>query len=147
MKTISVSIAEVELVAFRLARALLKYNEPIPDFSSRFPNVLESCLVTPFQEFGGKYLYAGLVRKASVLFYLLIKNHPFQNGNKRIAMMATLYLLHKNGKWLEADNQALYNFARWVAASDPSVKDATIQATEKFIGDHLVEAAEKLPDR
>jgi len=138
MRTIPVSIAEVELVAFELARALLKYDEPIPNFSSRFPNILESCLATPFQEFGDKYLYEGLVRKAAVLFYLMIKNHPFKNGNKRIAMMAMLYLLYKNEKWLDADNQVLYNFAKWVAASDPSVKDATIQATEKFLGDHLV---------
>ncbi len=138
MKTIPISIAEVELVAFELAKALLKYDEPIPDFSSRFPNILESCLTTPFQQFGGKYLYEGLVRKAAILFYLMIKNHPFKNGNKRIAMMAMLYLLYKNEKWLEVDNQVLYNFAKWVAASDPSVKDATTQAIEKFLGDHLV---------
>ena len=138
MRTIPISIAEVELVAFELARALLKYDEQIPNFSSRFPNILESCLATPFQEFGDKYLYEGLVRKAAVLFYLMIKNHPFKNGNKRIAMMAMLYLLYKNEKWVDADNQVLYNFAKWVAASDPSVKDATIQATEKFLGDHLV---------
>lgn len=139
MKTISVSIAEVELVAFQLANELLKYDEPIPDFGTRFPSILESCLVTPFQEFGGKSLYKGLVRKSSVLFYLMIKNHPFKNGNKRIAMMAMLYLLYKNNKWLSVDNQVLYNFAKWVAASDPSVKDATMQATEKFLGDHLAD--------
>lgn len=139
MKTISVSIAEVELVAFQLANELLKYDEPIPDFGTRFPAILESCLITPFQEFGGKSLYEGLVRKASVLFYLMIKNHPFKNGNKRIAMMAMLYLLYKNGKWLNVDNQVLYNFAKWVAASDPIVKDAATQAIEKFLGEHLAD--------
>ena len=139
MKTISVSIAEVELVAFQLANELLKYNEPIPDFGTRFPTILESCLVAPFQEFAGKSLYKGLVRKSAVLFYLMIKNHPFKNGNKRIAMMTMFYLLYKNNKWLSVDNQVLYNFAKWVAASDPSVKDATIQATEKFLSDHLAD--------
>lgn len=139
MKTIPISIAEVELISFELASELLKYNEPIPKFDSRFPSILESCLVTPFQKFGGKYLYEGLVLKTSVLFYLMIKNHPFKNGNKRTAMMSMLYLLYKNGKWLEVDNQVLYNFAKWVAASDSSVKDATVQATEKFVSDHLVD--------
>lgn len=139
MKTIFVSIAEVELVAFQLADGLLRYNEPIPDFGTRFPSILESCLATPFQEFGGKFLYEGLVLKASVLFYLMIKNHPFKNGNKRIAMMTMLYLLYKNSKWLNVDNQVLYNFAKWVAASDPIVKDATVQATEKFFGNHLAD--------
>lgn len=137
MKTIEISLAEVELVAFKLADALLKYNEPIPEFGTRFSNVLESCLKTPFQLFGGKYLYEGLVQKTAVLFYLMIKNHPFKNGNKRIAMMTMLYLLYKNKKWLEVDNQVLYNFAKWVASSDPSVKDATVQAVKKFLDDHL----------
>lgn len=137
MKTITISIIEVELVAYRLADKLMKFNEPIPDFGTRFPSILESCLATPFQKFGGKFLYEGLIRKTAVLFYLMIKNHPFKNGNKRIAMMSMLYLLHKNGKWIESDNQVLYNFAKWVASSDPSVKDATVSAVEKFIGDHL----------
>lgn len=137
MKTITISITEVELIAYRLADKLMKFDEPIPDFGTRFPSILESCLTTPFQKFEGKFLYEGLVKKASVLFYLMIKNHPFKNGNKRIAMMSMLYLLHKNGKWIESDNQVLYNFAKWVASSDPSVKDATVSAIEKFIGDHL----------
>ncbi len=139
MKTIPISIAEVELVAFELAHELLKYDEPIPEFGSRFPGILESCLTAPFQQFGGEYLYEGLILKTAVLFYLMIKNHPFKNGNKRIAMMAMFYLLHKNGKWLDVDNQVLYNFAKWIAASDPSVKNATTQAIEKFLGDHLVD--------
>ena len=67
----------------------------------------------------------------------MIKNHPFKNGNKRIAMMSMLYLLYKNDKWIEVDNQVLYNFAKWIAASDPSVKDATVLAIEKFLSDHL----------
>lgn len=137
MKTVIISITEVELIAYRLADKLLKFDEPIPDFGTRFPSILESCVAAPFQEFGGKFLYEGLVKKAAVLFYLMIKNHPFKNGNKRIAMMAMLYLLHKNGKWIESDNQVLYNFAKWVASSDPSVKDATVSAIEKFLGDHL----------
>lgn len=137
MKTTPISIAEVELVAFSLASELLKYNEPIPDFGTRFPSVLESCLAAPFQEFGGKFLYEGLIVKSSVLFYLMIKNHPFKNGNKRIAMMTLFYLLYKNKKWLNVDNQVLYNFAKWVAASDSLVKDAAIQAIEKFLGEHL----------
>lgn len=139
MKTITISITEVELIAYRLAEKLMKFDEPIPDFGTRFPSILESCLATPFQKFGGRFLYEGLVKKAAVLFYLMIKNHPFKNGNKRIAMMSMLYLFHKNEKWIESDNQVLYNFAKWVASSDPSVKDATVLAVEKFLGDHLID--------
>ena len=38
-----ISILEIEYIAYRLAKKLMSWNEPIPDFSSRFPNVLESC--------------------------------------------------------------------------------------------------------
>ena len=107
----SLSIKEVEYIAFRLARELISYDEPIPDFGCRFPNVLESCLLVPFQKFDKKLLYKGLYQKAAILFYLLIKNHPFQNGNKRIAMTTLFAFLYKNKRWLKADNRELYNFA------------------------------------
>ena len=132
-----VTIQEVEYIAHRLAQELMAWDEPIPDFSTRFPNILESCLSVPFQSFSGKSAYKGLVAKASILFYLMIKNHPFQNGNKRIAVTTLLFFLYKNKKWLRLDNQELYNFAVWVAQSPPRVKEATAQATQKFITVYL----------
>ena len=134
------TIAEVEYVAHRLARHLLAWDEPIPEFGTRFPSVLESCIAVPFQGFSRKHFYRGLTGKASILFYLLIKNHPFKNGNKRIAMTALLVLLGKNGKWLRVDAHELYQFAKWVAESNPKVKDATVAAIEKVLRTHLVDA-------
>jgi len=140
MKIKSITILEVEYITYILAKEMMKWNELIPDFSSRFPNILESCLIVPFQSFGGKLLYQGLIRKASVLFYLMIKNHPFKNGNKRIAMTTLFYFLYKNKKWIKVDNQELYNFAKWVAESNPKLKDETIAAIEKFIKTYMVSA-------
>jgi death-on-curing family protein len=137
MKTITVK--EVEYIAFRLAKQMLAFDEPIPDFSTRFPHALESCLATPFQSFARKSLYPTLISKAAILFYLLIKNHPFQNGNKRIAMTTLLVFLYRNGKWIEVDTQELYNFTVWVAQSPRTVKDETVKATEKFLKTHLVQ--------
>lgn len=133
------TIKEVEYLSFRLARETMSFNEPIPDFSTRFPNILESCLATPFQTFGGRSLYSTFLAKASILFYLLIKNHPFQNGNKRIAMTTLFTFLHKNVKWLKVDTQELYNFAVWVASSPPKLKDETVKAVEKFIRTYLTD--------
>ncbi|KKS16479.1 MAG: Death-on-curing protein [Parcubacteria group bacterium GW2011_GWB1_41_6] len=132
------TIAEIEYVAHDLARKLMAWDESIPDFCTRYPNILERCLVAPFQAFGGKTLYKGLVGKTSILFYLMIKNHPFQNGNKRVAVMTLLCFLHKNKKWLKVDEVELYNFARWVAESNPKVKEATVEAIEKFTKTYLV---------
>ncbi|MEE9531205.1 MAG: type II toxin-antitoxin system death-on-curing family toxin [Syntrophobacteria bacterium] len=135
-----VKVSDVQYLAFRLAREHLSFNEPIPNFSTRFPNILESCVLTPFQTFSGKPLYPSLVRKASVLFYLMIKNHPFQNGNKRIAITTLLVFLLFNGKWIRVDTQELFNFTVWVAQSPSRVKDQVVDAIQKFIGMHLVNA-------
>jgi death-on-curing protein len=137
-----ISLQEVEFVAFRLAREIMAFNEPIPDFTTRFPNALESCLAMPFQSFSGKSLYSGLISKAAILFYLMIKNHPFQNGNKRIAVAALLYFLHKNSKWIEVDSKDLYEFAMWVTKSNGRLKKETVLATEKFLFIHIVELKE-----
>jgi death-on-curing family protein len=132
------TISDVELIAFRLAKETMGFNEPIPDFSTRFPNKLESCLMAPFQTFSKKLLYKGLTGKAAMFFYLMVKNHPFQNGNKRIAMTALLTFLFLNKKWLKVNTQELYNFAMWVAQSPPSVKEETIISIEKFVKRYLI---------
>ena len=138
-----ITLLEVEYVAFRLAKETLSFNEPIPDFSTRLPSILESCLAAPFQTFGGRSLYPDLLAKASMLFSLMIKNHPFQNGNKRLAMTALFVFLHMNLKWLKVDTQELYNFTVWVASSNPKLKKETVMAIEKFLKTCIVELKEQ----
>ena len=134
----AINIKEVEFVAFRLAKDSPSFNEPIPEFETRFPKKLESCLQIPFQTFSKKLLYKGLVGKAAILFYLLIKNHPFQNGNKRIAITALLFFLEKNGKWIKISTKEFYNFAIWVASSPAELKTDTVEAIESFLKNHLI---------
>jgi len=138
----TISILDVQYLAFRLAQEHMSFNEPIPDFSTRFPNILESCLATPFQTFSGKSLYPNLISKASILFYLMIKNHPFQNGNKRIAMTTFFVFLYKNKKWLKIDSKELYDFAIWVTQSHRKLKDATVKGIEKFLKEYMVDLEE-----
>jgi len=135
----NLSVADVEYIAYDLAKKLVSFDEPIPDFVTRFPNVLERCLIQPFQSFGGRNLYRGLIKKTAILFYLMIKNHPFQNGNKRIAVSTALFFLADNHKWLKIGNQELYNFAKWVAESNANLKDATVDAVEKFISLYIID--------
>ena len=78
--------------------------------------MLEGCLANAFQTFGGKDLYKTLVDKAAIIFYTMIKDHPFMNGNKRIAVTSLLVFLALNGKWLKATNEALYEMAIDIAA-------------------------------
>lgn len=134
-----ISIIEIEYLAYKLAKEHMIYNEPIPDFSSRFPNVLESSVLIPFQKFGNRTMYKGLVEKAAILFYLMIKNHPFQNGNKRIAMTTLFVFLYKNKKWLKVDTKELYNFAVWVAESPPKLKKEVVDAIQHFFRTYLAD--------
>ena len=135
----SIKLAEVEKIAFYIAKKYMDYQEPIPDFFTRYPKILESCLLVPFQKFDKKPLYKGLAGKAAILFYLMIKNHPFQNGNKRIAITTLLVFLEKNNKWLQVDNVVFYNFAVWIASSPPDMKEETVSAIEKFVKKHIIE--------
>lgn len=131
--TQKITIADIEYVAYSLAKEIMEWDEPIPDFGTRFPGKLESCIHAPFQTFGRKNLYKGIVGKAAILFYLIIKNHPFQNGNKRIAVTTLLYFLHINNRWLRVNNKALYEFAKKVASSDPKLKDQIIAEINCFV--------------
>lgn len=133
-----ISIELIELVAHQLAIETMSWDESIPAFDSRFLNKLESCIITPFQKFNKLLLYKGLTGKAAILFYLLIKNHPFQNGNKRIAVTTLLIFLYLNNKWLSIDNTQLYKLALFVAESPAEAKDEMIVFLERIIKRHCV---------
>lgn len=111
----------------------MEWNEPIPDFETRFPEKLESCIETPFQTFDRKSLYKGLVGKSSILFYLMVKNHPFQNGNKRVAVTTLLFFLIQNGKWLSTSHEGIYKFACEVAESKPEERSNIMNLINSFI--------------
>lgn len=68
----------------------------------------------------------------------MIKNHPFQNGNKRIAVMTLLVALSSEDKWLDTSWQDLYEFAIIVADSKPKTKNITLSFIEFFIDKNTV---------
>jgi len=68
----------------------------------------------------------------------MIKNYPFQNGNKRIAVTVLFVFLYKNNKWLNIDNIELYNFTKRPAESPAMFKKETaaaglVQCNIKFL--------------
>lgn len=136
----NITIQDVEFIAFSLARELMSFDESIPDYCTRFPGVLESCLACPFQSFGGRPLYRGLIAKTSTLFYFMLKNHPFQNGNKRIAITTLLVFLAMNGKWLRVGLKEFYDLSTRIAASDAAARTESEREIRAFIKGHLVSA-------
>ena len=143
MKILPITIEVIKSIAHRLAISTMDWDEPIPEFNTRYPHVLESCIATPFQRFSKKYLFSGLSGKAAILFYLMVKNHPFQNGNKRIAVTTLLTFLYLNNKWLKIDNATLYNTALWTAESPAEAKEDVVNYLEKFIKKNLIDKDEK----
>lgn len=137
-----VTLAEAEYVAYSLVKEMMDYGEPMGDFSTRFPNKLESCLSQPFSTFDGAELYPLLLDKAAVLFYLVIKNHPFANGNKRMAVMLMFYFLFKNNKFLDIHPDTLYETALMVADSTKPMEHQ-LQVLKRVLKDHLVERQTK----
>ena len=78
------------------------------------------------QSFGGKECYPTIEEKAAVLLYLIVKNHSFIDGNKRIAAACFLYFLEKHnilktGKGATIiDNNTLFALTILVAESKPT---------------------------
>jgi len=98
-------------------------------FGRERDGTLSGALHAVFQTFGGKDLYPTLEGKAAHLLYFLVKNHPFVDGNKRIAAILFLWFLEKNatlylsgGTKRIADN-ALVAMTLLIAESRPQEKD------------------------
>ena len=81
-----------------------------------------------------------------MLFYLMIKNHPFQNGNKRVAVLTLLVLLSENGRWLKVDNMALYTFAKRIAESDSSKTKEVVKEIVDFMDTHITLSSDSSED-
>ena len=87
------AMREIERLRERFGGSVLFGNEKDDSFKSSIGQI--------YQTFGGEELYPSVEEKAAMLLYLVIKNHSFSDGNKRIA--ATLFLWFLNG------NHILYN--------------------------------------
>ena len=81
-----------------------------------------------YQGFGGQDCYPTIEEKAATLLYLIVKNHSFIDGNKRIAAACFLYFLNKNGilkthETFILDSNSLFTLTILVAESKPSEMD------------------------
>lgn len=91
-----------------------------------------------YQSFGGQEVYPSLQEKAANLLYLVVKNHSFLDGNKRIAATMFLYFLDCNkalfsqsGKVI--DDSTLVAVTIMIAESKPEEKDAMVALVMNFL--------------
>ena len=89
----------------------------------------KSALGAVYQTFGGKDLYPSVEEKAANLLYLVVKNHAFSDGNKRIAAALFVWFLDRNKILYRADgskrlaDNALVAITLLIAESRPKEKD------------------------
>jgi len=110
-KIYGITIDEFQLLLREAQKSHLAQNEPIPELLPANVEKVNSCLLAPFQTFFSVQLYKGFIAKAAILFYLLIKNHPLQNGNKRMAVLSLAYFYKKNRRKLDLTDDAFYQLA------------------------------------
>jgi len=87
---------------------------------------LEAAIARPAMTFGGEDLYVDLAAKAAALMHALSLNHPFLDGNKRIAAASAEFLVEQNGMHLLASDEELVDISLAVAAGRVQIEALTI---------------------
>lgn len=87
----------------------------------RDTGLLKSAVARPQASFDGVDLYPDLLLKAAALMASLAQNHPFVDGNKRVAITAASMFLLKNGRFLSTTNPEVVRFTFWVVEQKPSL--------------------------
>ena len=112
------------------------HNRIIKEFGGihgiRDERMLDSALANPLQTFAGLDLYPTCVDKAVQLCYGLIKNHPFLDGNKRIALHSMLILISINGLKIEIAHNELTDIIFKVADGSFNSSDLLQLLKEKI---------------
>jgi prophage maintenance system killer protein len=99
----------------------------------------QSSINTIYQTFDGKDLYPSIEEKAAMLLYLVVKNHSFSDGNKRIAAFIFLWFLEKNGILYKSngsrliENNTLVALTLMIAESRTEEKDIMVKVVVNLI--------------
>lgn len=108
-------------------------------FGNEKDQSFKSSINTIYQTFGGEELYPSIEEKAAMLLYLVIKNHSFSDGNKRIAAFLFLWFLEKNGILYKSDgskligNNTLVALTLMIAESRTEEKDVIVKVVINLI--------------
>ena len=116
----------------------LKFNEESSLFAVERDKGLKSIIGNIYQSFDGQDIYKSIEEKASNFLYLIVKNHVFADGNKRIAATLFIYflnyygILYKNDKQT-IDNNTLAALTLLIAESNPREKEVIIDLVMNFL--------------
>ncbi len=108
-------------------RELIARNEATPLFGNLRGPALEAVLGSIEQTMFGESLYRSREEKAANLLYLVIKDHPFSDGNKRIGSFLFMLYLQQEGMAHQLNPTALTALALLIAESAPANKDLMVR--------------------
>jgi len=110
-----------------------------PWFGNEKDDSFKSSIGQIYQTFDGQDLYPSVEEKAAMLLYLVVKNHSFTDGNKRIAATLFIWFLHQNGILYAADGRkriadnTLVALTLMIAESRPEEKDVMVKVVVNLI--------------
>lgn len=116
----------------------LRFNSDSDIFALERNHGLKSIINNIYQTFGGKDVYSTIEEKAANFLYLIIKNHTFIDGNKRIAATLFIYfleyynILYKNDRRV-IENNTLVAITLLIAESNPKEKQILIDLVMNFL--------------
>lgn len=93
--------------------------------------LLHSAVERPKVTFGGQELYPTIWSKAAALLHSLVKNHPFDDGNKRTAYYSTKRFLYLNGYSLQGSKKYVVPFMVSV-----DVKNFSLETIASWLKNH-----------
>lgn len=116
----------------------LKFNQDSSLFAKERDKGLESIINDIYQTYNSKELYPTLEEKASNFLYLLVKNHVFIDGNKRIGATLFIYFLNTHNKLYVdnkqiIDNNTLVAITLLIAESNPKEKEVITDLVMNFL--------------
>ena len=115
----------------------LRFKEESQLFAIERDKGLESIIGNIYQSFAGQDIYKSIEEKSANFLYLIVKNHVFTDGNKRIAATLFIYflnfyvILYKNAKQV-IDNNTLTALTLLIAESNPREKEVIIDLVMNF---------------
>ena len=88
------------------------------EFGVRDLDLVSSAIAVPRASFGGETLHGDLFEMAAAYAFHISQNHPFLDGNKRVALASALVFLDLNGIQLEDPTGDLYTLMMGVARGE-----------------------------
>lgn len=116
----------------------LRFNEESDIFAIERDKGLQAIIGNIYQTFDGNDVYKSIEEKASNFLYMIVKNHVFIDGNKRIAATLFIYFLNYYNILYKDDKQAIDNntltaLTILIAESNPKEKEVIIDLVMNFL--------------